>query len=79
MVQVKWTTKVPTTPGWYFAYEALDILDADVLLVHVAQDGEMWAGMTQPDFHVVLDKFVTDPASQFSHYAEFEWPTPPLR
>ena len=35
----KWTTEVPTEPGKYWAYEALDPLDADVMLVELKGRG----------------------------------------
>jgi hypothetical protein len=32
---LEWTTEFPTRPGWYWAYEDLDIEDADVFCVAI--------------------------------------------
>lgn len=37
MDNLDWTTDVPVTPGYYWAYEALDPEDADIFLVRVSE------------------------------------------
>lgn len=37
---IKWTTKKPEKMGYYWAYEDLNIMDADVLLIFIARGCE---------------------------------------
>lgn len=67
-----WSTEVPTEPGKYWAYEALDPRDADVMLVELkGKDHNIfWS----------INHGLSFPPHHFSHFQPFdkENPLPPL-
>lgn len=62
-----WTTEVPTGVGVYWAYEALDSLDADVMLVQLRSDNMFWS----------IQYGLSFPKDHFSHFMRVIPPSPP--
>lgn len=71
MSKEKWTTEVPIEPGLYWAYEALDPRDADVMLIQLRHkdDNIFWS----------VDHGLPFPPHHFSHFQPFvpDKPLPP--
>lgn len=42
---MQWTTEKPSQSGYYWGYENLDEIDADVILVHVNHDSQQCFGL----------------------------------
>lgn len=42
---MQWTTEKPSQSGYYWGYENLDEIDADVILVHVTHDSQQCFGL----------------------------------
>jgi hypothetical protein len=41
MTILEWTTVTPNEPGWYYAYENLDPMDNDILIVYISEEGSI--------------------------------------
>jgi hypothetical protein len=64
---IKWVTMPPVKLGYYWAYEALDAVDADVLLVQVLDNYQCLS----------IRHNMLFPKDHFSHWIYLEKPNPP--